>query len=317
MNLNTKIYIAGHSGMVGSAVWDCLKDAGYSNLIGRTSKELDLRNQQAVIDFFQLENPEIVIDSAARVGGILANNNFPYQFLMENLQIQNNLIDSALNTNVSKFVFLGSSCIYPKFAPQPLKEEYLLTDSLEPTNEWYALAKITGVKLCDAIRKQYGKDFVSLMPTNLYGERDNFDLETSHVLPAMIRKFHDAKVNNIDHVVLWGSGTPMREFLHVKDLAKAVLFSIENKMNDSLYNVGTGVDLTISELAILVKEIVGYKGEIVWETSRPDGTPRKLMDVSKLNRLGWHSEIELKDGLAKTYLWFLINQENLKKIKLQ
>ena len=316
MNLNTKIYIAGHRGMVGSAVWDCLKDAGYSNLIGRTSKELDLRNQQAVIDFFQLEKPEIVIDSAARVGGILANNNFPYQFLMENLQIQNNLIDSALNTNVSKFVFLGSSCIYPKFAPQPLKEEYLLTDSLEPTNEWYALAKITGVKLCDAIRKQYGKDFVSLMPTNLYGERDNFDLETSHVLPAMIRKFHDAKVNNFDHVVLWGSGTPMREFLHVKDLAKAVLFSIENKMNDSLYNVGTGVDLTISELAILVKEVVGYKGEIVWETSRPDGTPRKLMDVSKLNRLGWHSEIELKDGLAKTYLWFLNNLKDLKMLKI-
>lgn len=316
MNLNTKIYIAGHRGMVGSAVWDCLKDAGYSNLIGRTSKELDLRNQQAVIDFFQLEKPEIVIDSAARVGGILANNNFPYQFLMENLQIQNNLIDSALKTNVSKFVFLGSSCIYPKFAPQPLKEEYLLTDSLEPTNEWYALAKITGVKLCDAIRKQYGKDFVSLMPTNLYGERDNFDLETSHVLPAMIRKFHDAKVNNFDHVVLWGSGTPMREFLHVKDLAKAVLFSIENKMNDSLYNVGTGVDLTISELAILVKEVVGYKGEIVWETSRPDGTPRKLMDVSKLNKLGWHSEIELKDGLAKTYLWFLNNLKDLKMLKI-
>ncbi|MFN5443976.1 MAG: GDP-L-fucose synthase family protein [Crocinitomicaceae bacterium] len=317
MNLNTKIYIAGHRGMVGSAVWNCLKDAGYSNLIGRTSNELDLRNQQAVSDFFDVEKPEIVIDSAARVGGILANNNFPYQFLMENMQIQNNLIDSALKTNVTKFIFLGSSCIYPKFAPQPLKEEYLLTDSLEPTNEWYALAKITGVKLCDAIRKQFGKDFVSLMPTNLYGERDNFDLETSHVLPAMIRKFHDAKINNIDHVILWGSGTPMREFLHVKDLAKAVLFSIENKMNDSLYNVGTGVDLTISELALMVKEVVGYQGKIVWDSSKPDGTPRKLMDVSKLKKIGWNSEIDLGKGLSITYRWFLENQENLKKIKLQ
>ncbi len=317
MNLNTKIYIAGHRGMVGSAVWDCLNEAGYSNLIGKTSNELDLRNQQAVSDFFDVEKPEIVIDSAARVGGILANNNFPYQFLMENMQIQNNLIDSALKTNVTKFIFLGSSCIYPKFAPQPLKEEYLLTDSLEPTNEWYALAKITGVKLCDAIRKQFGKDFVSLMPTNLYGERDNFDLETSHVLPAMIRKFHDAKINNIDHVILWGSGTPMREFLHVKDLAKAVLFSIENKMNDSLYNVGTGVDLTISELALMVKEVVGYQGKIVWDSSKPDGTPRKLMDVSKLKKIGWNSEIDLGKGLSITYRWFLENQENLKKIKLQ
>lgn len=317
MNLNTKIYIAGHRGMVGSAVWDCLNEAGYSNLIGKTSNELDLRNQQAVSDFFDVEKPEIVIDSAARVGGILANNNFPYQFLMENMQIQNNLIDSALKTNVTKFIFLGSSCIYPKFAPQPLKEEYLLTDSLEPTNEWYALAKITGVKLCDAIRKQFGKDFVSLMPTNLYGERDNFDLETSHVLPAMIRKFHDAKINNIDHVILWGSGTPMREFLHVKDLAKAVLFSIENKMNDSLYNVGTGVDLTISELALMVKEVVGYQGKIVWDSSKPDGTPRKLMDVSKLKKIGWNSEIVLFKGLTMTYQWFLENQENLKKIKLQ
>jgi len=317
MNLNTKIYIAGHRGMVGSAVWDCLNEAGYSNLIGKTSNELDLRNQQAVSDFFDVEKPEIVIDSAARVGGILANNNFPYQFLMENMQIQNNLIDSALKTNVTKFIFLGSSCIYPKFAPQPLKEEYLLTDSLEPTNEWYALAKITGVKLCDAIRKQFGKDFVSLMPTNLYGERDNFDLETSHVLPAMIRKFHDAKINNIDHVILWGSGTPMREFLHVKDLAKAVLFSIENKMNDSLYNVGTGVDLTISELALMVKEVVGYQGKIVWDSSKPDGTPRKLMDVYKLKKIGWNSEIDLGKGLSMTYQWFLDNQENLKKIKLQ
>jgi GDP-L-fucose synthase len=317
MNLNTKIYIAGHRGMVGSAVWDCLNEAGYSNLIGKTSNELDLRNQQAVSDFFDVEKPEIVIDSAARVGGILANNNFPYQFLMENMQIQNNLIDSALKTNLTKFIFLGSSCIYPKFAPQPLKEEYLLTDSLEPTNEWYALAKITGVKLCDAIRKQFGKDFVSLMPTNLYGERDNFDLETSHVLPAMIRKFHDAKINNIDHVILWGSGTPMREFLHVKDLAKAVLFSIENKMNDSLYNVGTGVDLTISELALMVKEVVGYQGKIVWDSSKPDGTPRKLMDVSKLKKIGWNSEIDLGKGLSMTYQWFLDNRENLKKIKLQ
>ncbi|PIY68499.1 GDP-L-fucose synthase, partial [Shewanella sp. CG_4_10_14_0_8_um_filter_42_13] len=230
MNLSAKIYIAGHRGMVGSAVWRALEKKGYTNLIGKTSKELDLRNQQAVIDFYATERPEVVIDAAARVGGILANNDYPYQFLMENMQIQNNLIDGAFQAEINKFIFLGSSCIYPKFAPQPLKEEYLLTDSLEPTNEWYAIAKITGVKACQAIRKQFGKDYVSLMPTNLYGYFDNFDLQTSHVLPAMIRKFHEAKNNGHTPVTLWGSGKPMREFLFVDDMAEAVVYALENTL---------------------------------------------------------------------------------------
>jgi GDP-L-fucose synthase len=314
MGKNAKIYIAGHNGMVGSAIWNCLLENGYNNLIGISSKELDLKDQQKVNQFFQIEKPEIVIDAAARVGGILANNNFPYQFLMENMQIQNNLIDASLKMSVDKFIFLGSSCIYPKFAKQPLKEEYLLTDSLEPTNEWYALAKITGVKLCESIRKQFDKDFYSLMPTNLYGERDNFDLETSHVLPAMIRKFHNAKVNGSSEVVLWGSGTPMREFLHVNDLARAVLFSIENKLDESLYNVGTGVDITIKDLAELIKDVVGFSGEIIWDCSKPDGTPRKLMDVSKFKNLGWSSQIKLKEGVNETYNWFLNNVLNLKEV---
>ena len=242
MNLSksSKIYIAGHRGMVGSACWRLLEKLGYSNLIGRTSKELDLRNQSQVYDFLKDSKPDVIIDAAAKVGGIVANKDYPYQFLMENMQIQNNLISAAHELNVAKFIFLGSSCIYPKFAPQPLKEEYLLTDSLEPTNEWYAIAKISGVKLCEAIRKQFGKDFVSLMPTNLYGSNDNFDLQTSHVLPAMIRKFHEAKVNNHSDVNLWGSGSPMREFLHVDDLANAVVFALENVLPDYLYNVGTG-----------------------------------------------------------------------------
>ncbi|HJY11827.1 MAG TPA: GDP-L-fucose synthase, partial [Flavobacterium sp.] len=273
MNKNTKIYIAGHKGMVGSAIWRTLSEKGFSNLIGASSKELDLRNQQAVSDFIKKENPEVIIDAAARVGGILANNDFPYQFIMENMQIQNNLIDSALQNDVDKFIFLGSSCIYPKLAPQPLKEEYLLTDTLEPTNEWYAIAKITGVKTCQAIRNQFGKDYVSLMPTNLYGTYDNFDLNTSHVLPAMIRKFHEAKENNHAPVTLWGSGLPMREFLFVDDMAKAVVFALENKLPDYLYNVGTGEDLTIKELAEIIQEITGHKGEIIWDSTKPDGTP--------------------------------------------
>jgi GDP-L-fucose synthase len=313
---NSKIYIAGHRGMVGSAIWRALENRGYSNLIGKTSKELDLRNQKEVQYFFQNEKPDIVIDAAAKVGGILANNNYPYQFLMENLQIQNNLIDSSLENDIHKFIFLGSSCIYPKLAPQPLKEEYLLTSSLEPTNEWYAIAKITGVKACEAIRKQFGKDFISLMPTNLYGPFDNFDLNTSHVLPAMIRKFHEAKVRGHEPVGLWGSGTPMREFLHVEDMADAVLFALENEMKDHLYNVGSGTDLTIKSLAELIQRKVRHQGDIYWDTSKPDGTPRKLMDVSKMAEEGWIAKINLEDGINSTYQWFLGNQDSFKEVKI-
>jgi GDP-L-fucose synthase len=311
----TKIYIAGHRGMVGSAVWRALESKGYSYLIGKTSKELDLTNQQAVLDFYNQEQPEVVIVAAAKVGGILANNDFPYQFLMENMQIQNSLIDGALKSGVSKFIFLGSSCIYPKFAPQPLREDYLLTDSLEPTNEWYAIAKITGVKTCQAIRKQFQKDYVSLMPTNLYGYFDNFDLKTSHVLPAMLRKFHEAKNNNAD-VVLWGSGTPMREFLFVDDMAEAVVYALENKLPEYLYNIGTGKDITIKELAETIQNVIGHQGNILWDACKPDGTPRKLMDVSKMKNIGWEYSTELEDGIKKTYSWFLENIENLKEVKL-
>ena len=301
----TKIYIAGNRGMVGSAVWRALENAGYENLIGRNSKELDLRNQAAVDAFFVSEQPEVVIDAAAKVGGILANDTFPYAFLMENMQIQNNLIDAAHRYDVQKFIFLGSSCIYPKLAPQPLKEEYLLTAPLEPTNEWYALAKISGVKACEAIRKEFKKDFVSLMPTNLYGSNDNFDLLSSHVLPAMMRKFHEAKLGGNEPVELWGSGMPMREFLHVDDLAQAVLFAIQNTLPDNLYNVGVGSDLTIKELALLIQRIVGHTGEINWDSTKPDGTPRKLMDVSKLHELGWKANITLEEGIKDTYNWYL------------
>ncbi|MEB2780428.1 GDP-L-fucose synthase [Algoriphagus sp. C2-6-M1] len=324
MNKDIKIYIAGHRGMVGSAIWRALEAKGYSNLIGKTSKDLDLRNQQAVSAFFQEEKPDVVIDAAARVGGILANNDYPYQFLMENMQIQNNLIDFSLKADVQKFIFLGSSCIYPKLAQQPLKEEYLLTGPLEPTNEWYAIAKITGVKACEAIRKQFGKDYISLMPTNLYGPNDNFDLNTSHVLPAMIRKFHEAKNSNnkpfsgelVEPVELWGSGTPMREFLFVEDLADAVVYALENRFQDNLYNVGTGVDLTIKELAELIQKIVGHTGEIKWDSSKPNGTPRKLMDVSKMEQAGWKAKVGLEEGIKKTYQWFLENQETFKQVKL-
>jgi len=343
MNKSTNIYIAGHRGMVGSAIWRKLEAEGYTNLIGKTSSELDLRNQAAVAEFFETEKPEVVIDAAARVGGIMANSEYPYQFLMENLQIQNNLIDFSHKTDVQKFIFLGSSCIYPKHAPQPLKEEYLLTDSLEPTNEWYAIAKIAGVKACEAIRKQFGKDYVSLMPTNLYGTHDNFDLETSHVLPAMIRKFHDAKVkmeqagdtspddlsssksvgansepveNRSEPVELWGSGSPMREFLFVDDLADAVCFALENKLPENLYNIGTGEDLTIKELAEMIQRIVGHTGKIIWDSSKPDGTPRKLMNVDKIKNAGWKSATLLEEGIQKTYDWFLENQNKFKEVKL-
>ena len=314
MKKNTKIYIAGHNGMVGSSIWRKLQNEGFTNLIGKSSSELDLRNQSDVNSFFETEKPEIVIDAAARVGGILANNDFPYQFLMENLQIQNNLIDCAHKFEVKKFIFLGSSCIYPKFAPQPLKEEYLLTDLLEPTNEWYAIAKIAGVKACEAIRKQYGKEYFSLMPTNLYGTSDNFDLSTSHVLPAMIRKFHEAKIDNHADVILWGSGSPMREFLHVDDLADAVYFTLINNLTDNLYNIGTGEDLTIKDLALMIQQIIGHKGKILWDSSKPDGTPRKLMDVSKINNAGWKAKIGLQNGIESTYNWFINNK--IKEIKM-
>ena len=313
---NSKIYIAGHKGMVGSAIWRTLSKKGYNNLIGASSKELDLREQEQVRNFFLKVKPDVVIDAAAKVGGILANNDFPYQFLMENMQIQNNLINEAHNLDVNKFIFLGSSCIYPKLALQPLKEEYLLTGSLESTNEWYALAKITGVKLCQAIRKQFKKDFVSLMPTNLYGTHDNFDLKSSHVLPAMIRKFHEAKQNNNAAVVLWGSGTPMREFLFVDDMGEAVVFALENQLPDYLYNVGTGQDITIRKLAATIQKIVGHSGEIIWDDTKPDGTPRKLMDVSKMHSIGWKHKINLEEGIQKTYNWFLENIENFKQISL-
>ncbi len=316
MNKDTKIYIAGHNGMVGSAIWRTLSTKGYTNLVGVSSAELDLRNQQAVKDFITEEHPAVIIDAAARVGGILANNDYPYQFIMENMQIQNNLIDSALQSGVEKFIFLGSSCIYPKLAPQPLKETYLLTDSLEPTNEWYALAKITGVKTCQAIRKQYDKDYVSLMPTNLYGTRDNFDLNTSHVLPAMMRKFHEAKENHNAPVTLWGSGSPMREFLFVDDMAEAVVFALENRLPDYLYNVGTGEDLTIKQLAETIQKIIGHQGEIIWDSTKPDGTPRKLMDISKMHALGWKHQVRLEEGIQKTYDWFIQNEGKYKKVKL-
>lgn len=310
---NSKIYIAGHNGMVGSAIWRALIAKGYTNLVGASSKELDLRKQKEVSDFVRKTKPDVIIDAAAKVGGILANKNFPYQFLMENMQIQNNLIDVAHRSGVEKFIFLGSSCIYPKLAPQPLVEDYLLTAALEPTNEWYALAKITGVKACEAIRKQFEKDFVSLMPTNLYGTHDNFDLNSSHVLPAMIRKFHEAKQNNNAVVVLWGTGTPMREFLFVDDMAAAVVFALENQLPDYLYNVGTGEDLSINELAATVQKIVGHTGAIIWDDTKPDGTPRKLMDVSKMNNIGWKHQVNLEEGIQKTYSWFLENIQNFKQ----
>lgn len=302
--------------MVGSAVWRLLVSRGYTNLIGKSSSELDLKSQVNVDEFLNLEKPDVVIDAAARVGGIMANSKFPYNFINENLKIQTNLIDGSLKSGVEKFIFLGSSCIYPKFAKQPIKEEYLLTDSLEPTNEWYAIAKIAGVKSCQAIRSQYNKDFLSLMPTNLYGFHDNFDFESSHVIPALIHKFHKAKSDNDDAVVLWGTGKPKREFLFVDDLADAVVFALENKLSESIYNIGSGKDIKISELAEIIKKIVGYKGKIVWDKAKPDGTPRKLLDVSRIKQCGWRYETELELGIEKTYEWFLNNIKNIKQVKL-
>jgi len=316
MNKDSKIYIAGHSGMVGSAVKRKLEAEGCENLLFQASAELDLRNQKAVKAFFIEEKPDVVIDAAARVGGILANRDYPWQFLYENLEIQNNLIAAAHENSVNKLIFLGSSCIYPKLAEQPLREDSLLTGPLEPTNQWYAIAKITGVKMVEALREQFGRDYVSLMPTNLYGPNDNFDLETSHVLPAMIRKFHDAKEAGHKPVKLWGTGSPMREFLHVDDVAEAVWFTLNNEMKHDLYNVGTGKDITIKELALTIQKITGHKGEIHWDTTKPDGTPRKLMDVSRMKEAGWTYSIELETGIRSTYEWFLENEDEVKEVKM-
>ena len=291
--------------MVGSACWRLLKNEGYSNLIGRSSSDLDLRNQEAVEEFLKKQQPNVVIDTAARVGGIWANSEYQYQFLMDNLLIQNNLIKAAHENNVDKFIFLGSSCIYPKMAPQPLKEEYLLTGPLEESNQWYAIAKIAGVKLIESIRNQYNKDFVSLMPTNLYGPGDNYDLKTSHVLPALIRKFHEAKKNKLDQVIIWGTGKPLREFLHVDDLAEAVLFSLENKLSASIYNVGSGEEISIKELSLMIARITGFEGKIVFDPYKLDGTPRKLLDSSKIIKLGWKKTINLYEGIEFTYKNYL------------
>ena len=302
------IYIAGHRGMVGSACWRVLEAKGYKNLIGYSSKELDLRDQKAVFNFLKKEKPDAIIDAAARVGGILANSSYPYEFLMDNMLIQNNLINATHELDIQKFIFLGSSCIYPKMAPQPLKEEYLLTGPLEETNQWYAIAKISGVKLIEALRNQYGREYVSLMPTNLYGPGDNYDLNTSHVLPAMLRKFHEAKINKHAPVTLWGTGTPLREFLYVDDLAEAVFFSLVQPLSEPLYNVGFGEEISIKALALLIQKIVGHQGEILWDSSKPDGTPRKLLDSNALNKKGWKARIDLQEGIETTYRNF--NQIN-------
>ena len=305
MEKNAKIYIAGHRGMVGSAIHRKLTATGYTNLITRTSAELDLRNQQAVADFFSLEKPDYVFLAAAKVGGIVANNTYRADFLYENLSIQNNVIHQSYLNGVKKLMFLGSSCIYPKLAPQPLKEEYLLTGLLEETNEPYAIAKIAGIKMCDAYRAQYGCNFISVMPTNLYGYNDNYHPQNSHVLPALIRKFHEAKINNSPEVVIWGSGSPMREFLFADDLAAACYFLMESYNEPNLINIGTGEDLTIKDLALLIKKIVGYTGELTLDSTKPDGTPRKLMDVSKLHNLGWKHQVELEEGISLAYQDFL------------
>ena len=304
MNKTDKIYIAGHRGMVGSAIVRRLQKDGFTNIVTRTSKELDLKEQQAVRDFFALEKPDVVVLAAAKVGGIHANNVYRAQFLYENLMIQNNVIHSAYTNGVKKLLFLGSSCIYPKLAPQPLKEESLLTGLLEQTNEPYAIAKIAGIKMAESYRRQYGVNYISAMPTNLYGPNDNYDLNNSHVLPALIRKFHTAKVTNAPSVEVWGTGSPMREFLHVDDLADACFFLLQNYDEEMFVNIGTGEDLTIKALAEMIKDIVGYAGDLKWNTEKPDGTPRKLMDVSRLHNLGWKHRIGLREGIAAVYAEF-------------
>ncbi len=307
-----KIYVAGHRGMVGSSILRHLLSQGYSNLILRTSAELDLRNQAAVDTFFAQEKPDYVFLAAAKVGGIVANNTYRADFLYENLAIQNHVIHASFVHQVKKLMFLGSSCIYPKMAPQPLKESYLLSGFLEPTNEPYAIAKIAGIKMCEAYRAQYGCQFISVMPTNLYGMNDNYDLENSHVLPAMIRKFHEAKLRGDKSITLWGTGSPKREFLYADDLAKACLYLMENYNESEFVNIGTGEDVSILELAEMVKKIIGFEGAIHWDTSRPDGTPRKLMDVSKLHQLGWKHEVELLDGIQLAFQDFLQNPKSRK-----
>jgi GDP-L-fucose synthase len=301
MNKEAKIYIAGHRGMVGSAIHRKLTSLGYSNIVTRTSAELDLRIQERVNEFFEAERPAYVFLAAAKVGGILANNTYRADFIYENIMIQSNIIHSSYATGVKKLMFLGSSCIYPKLAPQPLKEDYLLTGLLEPTNEPYAIAKIAGIKMCDAYRSQYGCDFISVMPTNLYGPNDNYDLQNAHVLPSLIRKFHEAKINNTPEVSIWGSGSPKREFLHADDLADACVFLMNTYSDEGLVNIGTGEDISISDLALMIKDVVGYEGEIVYDATKPDGTPRKLMDVTKLSGLGWKYTISLKKGLEMVY----------------
>jgi GDP-L-fucose synthase len=305
---NARIYVAGNRGLVGSAVVRVLRVQGYENLLTRSSQELDLRDQQAVNRFFEQERPEYVFLAAAKVGGILANDSYPADFLRDNLQIQTNVIDAAYQRGVKKLVFLGSSCIYPKQAPQPMNEAQLLTGPLEPTNQWYAVAKIAGIKLCQAYRKQYGFNAISLMPTNLYGPNDNFDLQTSHVLPALIRKFHEAKEAGEASVTVWGTGTPRREFLHVDDLADACLFLMQRYDEPEIINVGVGQDISIAELAGLIQSIVGHRGEIVFDADKPDGTPRKLLDVSRLTQLGWSPSMPLKEGIAQTYAWYKSKQ---------
>lgn len=309
MEKNAKIYVAGHRGMVGAAIVRALQHAGYQNIISRTSKELDLRNQQAVADFFATEKPDYVFLAAAKVGGIHANNIFRADFIYDNLMIESNIIHQSYLHKVTKLLFLGSSCIYPKFAPQPMQEEHLLTGILEPTNEPYAIAKIAGIKMCEAYRDQYGCNFISAMPTNLYGQNDNYDLSNSHVLPALIRKFHEAKLSNKDSVEIWGDGSPMREFLHVDDLAAACLYLMENYDEKLFVNVGTGEDVTIKELATTIKEVVGFAGELRFDASKPNGTPRKLMNVSRLHEFGFKHKIGLKEGIEKVYEDFQANYD--------
>jgi GDP-L-fucose synthase len=308
MKLNSKIFVAGHKGLVGSAIMRKLLSLGYKNIITKTRQELDLMDFNAVRNFFEKERPEYVFLAAARVGGIHANKAYIAEFTYQNLQIQNNIIHCSYLSGVKKLLFLGSSCIYPKLAPQPIKEEYMLTGHLEETNYGYAIAKIAGIKMCDAYNQQYGCNFISLMPTNMYGDNDNFDLQNSHVLPAMIRKFHEAKINNKPYVEIWGSGKPRREFLYSDDLADACIFMMKNHKASGLTNVGVGEDITITNLANLVKKIVGFKGEIKFDTSKPDGTPRKLLDVSKINNLGWTAKVSLEDGIVKAYKWYCDNK---------
>lgn len=309
MKKNSKIYIAGHNGLVGSAIVRNLKSNGFNNLVLKTRKELDLLDWQEVKKFFETEKPEYVFLAAARVGGILENDTYPADFIFQNLQIQNNVIHNAYLSEVKKLLFLGSSCIYPRECPQPIKEKYLLTGPLEKTNEAYAVAKIAGIKMCQSYNKQYGTKYISVMPTNLYGPNDNFDLNSSHVLPALLHKFHEAKINNQKEVLIWGTGSPKREFLHVDDLADACVFLMESYNENEIVNIGTGEDISIRELAEIVKQIVGFEGKIKNDTSKPDGTPRKLLDVSKLRSLNWKHKIELSQGIKNTYQWFLKNYE--------